>query len=135
MASRNMALRIEDRGPVPLAVSRTARTTKRAAAQGAMRPTTKELTNAETPCSMLASHGVPIADPGGKNTGTPRNWNQVSVGSRPRKITARSIHFEKPPLSRQRKAAGVNAAVHQLLPASDRVEPDLLRMKIGDSIR
>jgi len=45
IANRNMALSSDGNGPVPLAVSRTALVTKKAAKTGARRATTKSVTN------------------------------------------------------------------------------------------
>src|SRR5258708_13046267 len=49
IANKNMALNSDGNGPVPLAVSRTARVTKKAARTGARRATTKSLTNVVRP--------------------------------------------------------------------------------------
>src|SRR5207253_11186771 len=97
IANRNMALNREGKGPVPLAVSRTARVTKKAARTGARRATTKSFTNVVRPVVIPESQLFAIAAPGGKTTGKPRNWNHTNVGSRARKITVQSIHRENPP--------------------------------------
>src|SRR6266849_10883791 len=66
IANKNMALNSDGNGPVPLAVSRTARVTKKAARTGARRATTKSLTNVVRPVVIPESQLLPIAAPGGK---------------------------------------------------------------------
>ena len=54
IASRNIALKIEGSGPVPLAVSSTERITKNAASTGTSRATTKSATNVCKPFAIPA---------------------------------------------------------------------------------
>src|SRR5712692_10417176 len=96
IANRNIALNSDGNGPVPLAVSSTARVTKNAAKTGARRATTKSLTNVVRPVVIPESQLLPIAAPGGKKTGKTRNWNQTSLGSSARKITVHSFQRKDP---------------------------------------
>src|SRR5579862_715732 len=98
-ASRNIAARIDGNGCPPWIVSRTARSTKKAASDVASRVTTKLLMKFARSAWRFAIHPVPTAPPG-NGAGTPNEGNhEMSPGSVV-KTMAQNIHFAKfPPMT------------------------------------
>ena len=97
IANKNMALNSDGNGPVPLAVSRTARVTKKAARTGARRATTKSFTNVVEARRDSESQLLPIRGSGGRTPENPGIETTPASAQSARKITVHSIQRENPP--------------------------------------